>query len=183
MRGLSLKFILAAGLAASGGLAVAPAAQAHITLENRQAPVGSYYKAVLRVPHGCKGSDTTALRIQIPNGVLEVKPMPKPGWKLDIKQGAYDHPQTIHGAKVDKGVREISWSGGDLPDAYYDEFVFQAYLSSSLKAGETLYFPTIQTCKQGVTRWIEKSGSDDESSDPAPHLKLTAPQSSGHHGK
>ncbi|HXE20546.1 YcnI family copper-binding membrane protein [Castellaniella sp. UC4442_H9] len=183
MRAIPLKFVLATGLAASSGLAMVPAAQAHITLETRQAPAGGYYKAVVRVPHGCKGSDTTAVRVQIPDGVLDVKPMPKPGWRLEVKQGGYDHPQTLNGAKVDRGVREISWSGGDLPDAYYDEFIFRAYLSSSLKAGDTLYFPTIQECKQGMTRWIEKTDSDDESSDPAPHLKLTAPSSSGHHHK
>ena len=33
-------------------------ASAHVTLERRQAPVGSYYKAVFAVPHGCAGSAT-----------------------------------------------------------------------------------------------------------------------------
>ena len=45
-------------------LAVSPAA-AHVTLEKRQAPVGSYYKAVFAVPHGCAGSPTVKLRVQI----------------------------------------------------------------------------------------------------------------------
>ncbi|ESZ34411.1 hypothetical protein X732_26040 [Mesorhizobium sp. L2C066B000] len=31
------------------------AALAHITLETKEAAVGSTYKAVLRVPHGCEG--------------------------------------------------------------------------------------------------------------------------------
>jgi len=162
------------------GLAAVPAAQAHVTLETQQAAVGSYYKAVLRVPHGCDGSDTTALRVRIPDGVLEVKPMPKPGWTLAIKQGKYDHPQTLHGSQVDHGVQELSWSGGDLPDAYYDEFTFRAYLSSSLKPGTTLYFPTIQECKQGVSRWIDTSGGHDEAGNPAPHVKLTAPAANRH---
>jgi len=173
----------ACGALSAAIIAVATTALAHSTLETSQASPNSTYKGVLRVPHGCKGSDTTAVRVQIPDGVLDVKPMPKPGWRLEVRQGGYDHPQTLNGAKVDRGVREISWSGGDLPDAYYDEFIFRAYLSSSLKAGDTLYFPTIQECKQGMTRWIEKTDSDDESSDPAPHLKLTAPSSSGHHHK
>jgi uncharacterized protein YcnI len=34
----------------------ASAANAHVTLERRQAPVGSYYKAVFAVPHGCAGA-------------------------------------------------------------------------------------------------------------------------------
>ena len=41
-------------------LAASPAA-AHVTLEKRQAPVGSYYKAVFAVPHGCAGSATVKL--------------------------------------------------------------------------------------------------------------------------
>ena len=36
---------------ALAALVVSPAS-AHVTLEKRQAPVGSYYKAVFAVPHG-----------------------------------------------------------------------------------------------------------------------------------
>src|SRR4029077_18291821 len=42
-------------------LAASPA-NAHITLETRQAAVGSYYKAVFAVPHGCAGSPTIKIR-------------------------------------------------------------------------------------------------------------------------
>ncbi|WP_323018247.1 YcnI family protein [Castellaniella sp.] len=168
-----------------GGAAAAlffslPAAQAHVTLATGQATVGSYYMAVVRVPHGCQGSDTTRLRVRIPEGVLAVKPQPKAGWKTDIVQGKYDQPQTLHGAKLDQGVREVSWSGA-LPDAYYDEFVFRAFLSSSLKAGSTLYFPVVQECAQGVDRWINTSGGE-EAEGAAPRVKLVAPAAAaGHH--
>src|SRR5262249_35554825 len=60
---------------------VAPAA-AHVTLEHQQAKVSAPYKAVLRVPHGCEGTATTAIRVKIPDGVIGVKPMPKSGWTL-----------------------------------------------------------------------------------------------------
>ena len=46
------------------------AALAHITLETQEAAAGSTYKAVLRVPHGCEGKATTAVRVQIPEGVI-----------------------------------------------------------------------------------------------------------------
>ena len=39
----------------------ATAASAHITLETQQAAIGSTYKAVVRVPHGC-GTDAKANR-------------------------------------------------------------------------------------------------------------------------
>jgi uncharacterized protein YcnI len=154
-------------------------ASAHITLEKQEAAIGSGYKAVLRVPHGCKGSATVSLSVQIPAGVIAVKPQPKPGWRIDIGRGKYDQPYDYYGSKVGEGVRTITWSDGRLPDDYYDEFVFNSYLTKGLEAGGTLYFPVVQTCEEGVERWIEipaagKNADDYES--PAPALKLLAPQ-------
>ena len=63
-------------LAAVAVLVTSPAL-AHVTLETKQATVGSSYKAVFTVPHGCAGSATTKIRVQIPEGVIGVKPMPK----------------------------------------------------------------------------------------------------------
>jgi uncharacterized protein YcnI len=151
---------------------------AHVTLETRQAPVGASYKAVLRVPHGCDGSATTAIRVRIPAGVIGVKPMPKPGWKLDVVTGKYAKPFTLRGAKMSEGVAEIAWSGGSLADAYYDEFVFTSTLSEELESGQTIYFPVVQECEKGVHRWIEIPASEGAAEDhsvgpePAPGLKL-----------
>jgi uncharacterized protein YcnI len=178
-KGLLMKFSLAAGMLALFGLATA--AQAHVTLETSQAAAGSYYKAVLRVGHGCDGAPTSRLRVRIPDGVLAVKPQPKAGWTLDLTQGRYAQPQTLHGATVDSGVREISWSG-ELPDAYYDEFVFRVYLSDALKPGQTVYFPVVQECGQGVSRWIDTTGNPDAEG-PAPGVKIVAPaHEDGAHG-
>ena len=66
-------------LGAAGAVVVVCSACAHVTLETREAPVGTPYKAVLRVPHGCEGAATVALRVRIPEGMIAVKPMPKPG--------------------------------------------------------------------------------------------------------
>ncbi|TIM61759.1 MAG: DUF1775 domain-containing protein, partial [Mesorhizobium sp.] len=57
------KYLLAVGAVLALGT---NAALAHITLETQEAAVGSTYKAVLRVPHGCEGKATTAVRVQIP---------------------------------------------------------------------------------------------------------------------
>ncbi|MDN5843997.1 MAG: DUF1775 domain-containing protein [Alcaligenaceae bacterium] len=160
-------------------LAATTPASAHITLQTGAAAVGSYYKAVLQVPHGCKGAATTAIKIRIPEGVISVKPQPKAGWKIDMARGDYAADYTLHGAKVTSGVKELSWTGGPLPDDYYDEFVFHAYLTPGLKAGDKLYFPVVQECEQGVDRWIDTSGAKGVEN-PAPSLKLT-PKASGHH--
>jgi uncharacterized protein YcnI len=162
-------------LGVAGALAAASFAFAHITLENQQAPVGASYKAVLRVPHGCDGSATVAVRVRIPEGYIDVKPMPKPGWKLDTVKGKYQKPMGLRGATVSEGVTEVDWSGGNLPDAYYDEFVLTGYLGDDLQAGQTLYFPVVQDCEKGVNRWIEIPSADGpkgEAAEPAAALKL-----------
>ena len=73
-------------------------------------------------------------------------------------------------------MTEISWSGGKLPDAYYDEFVFAAFLAGDLEAGKTLYFPVVQECEKGVHRWIEIPAAGRAGPtiypEPAPALKL-----------
>jgi uncharacterized protein YcnI len=163
-------------LGAAGAAAFACAASAHVTLESREAPVGAPYKAVLRVPHGCDGAATVALRVRVPEGMIAVKPMPKPGWKIETVSGKY--PKTynyFHGAKLSEGVVEVSFSGGNLPDAYYDEFVFTGFLAGDLEPGTTLYFPVVQECDKGVNRWIEIPAAGKSSGDyrePAPALKL-----------
>jgi periplasmic copper chaperone A len=164
--------ILAAALAASP-------VHAHVSLENRQAAVGSYYNAVFGVPHGCAGSATTKIRVQIPEGVIGIKPMPKAGWKLETIKGKYAAEYEFHGAKLSEGVKEVVWSGGKLADDNYDEFVMATYLTDRLKANTTLYFPVVQECEQGVSRWIDIPAAgqgghshDHGSKSPAPGLKL-----------
>jgi uncharacterized protein YcnI len=156
-------------------------AAAHVTLEKRQAPVGSYYKAVLAVPHGCAGSPTVKLRVQIPEGVIGIKPMPKPGWTIEMVKGKYAAEYEFHGGKISEGVKEVVWSAGKLADDNFDEFVFSSYLTPGLKPDTTLYFPVVQECEQGVSRWIDipaagqgGHGHGHDSKTPAPGLKLIA---------
>src|SRR5262245_15805391 len=99
-------------LAAAASALLAGPAYAHITLEQGEAPVGSPYKAVLRVPHGCDGKATVAIRVKIPEGVIAAKPMPKPGWKLDKIKGKYTKTYDYYGKPTSEGVQEIDWSGG-----------------------------------------------------------------------
>jgi periplasmic copper chaperone A len=153
-------------------LACISGAFAHITLETREAPVGSSYKAVLRVPHGCDGSATVALRVRIPEGFLDVKPMPKAGWTLKVTRGGYPKAMSLRGVKVSEGVTEVAWSGGHLPDAYYDEFVLTGYLSNDLLPDQSIYFAIVQECEKGVNRWIATPAAGQESAEPAAGLKL-----------
>lgn len=170
---MSKMIFMAAAFAALG----ATQALAHVTLETQTASVGATYKAVARVPHGCKGAATTRLRVQIPEGVIAVKPMPKPGWTLETVKGKYEKAYDYYGTPTSEGVREVVWSGGKLLDEHYDEFVFRAYLTTDLKPDTTLYVPIVQECEGGgVERWIEIPAAGKVSDDykfPAPGLKLT----------
>jgi uncharacterized protein YcnI len=166
----------ACALVAVLSIAFASTATAHVTLERKETPVGAFYKAVLSVPHGCEGSATVKVAVTIPEGVISVKPMVKPGWSLEVKRGAYARPYSyLHGAKLTQGPQEITWSGGNIPDAYYDEFVMQTFIAGELTPGTSLYFPVIQTCEKGEHRWIETPSSPKTGSghgEPAPGLKL-----------
>jgi uncharacterized protein YcnI len=150
------------------------AANAHITLEAQSASAGSSYKAVFRVPHGCEGTATVKIRVRLPDGVINVKPQPKPGWEISKVMEKLAKPMTLdHGREITETIREVDWSGGKLPDDFYDEFVLRAELPD--KPGATIYFPVVQECEKGINRWIEipepgKSSRDYK--EPAPGLKL-----------
>jgi uncharacterized protein YcnI len=165
------RFLAAVAIATSA----ASSASAHITLENREATIDSSYKAVFEVPHGCAGSATVKIRVQIPEGVIAAKPMPKPGWSVEAIKGKYSADYDFHGSKLSEGVREVVWSGGKLPDDNYDEFVISTFLTGGLKPNTTLYFPVVQECEQGVSRWIDippDAAHARDSKSPAPGVKL-----------
>ncbi len=160
----------ATALLALAGL-TSPAA-AHITLATTEAAVGSTFKAVLVAGHGCAGAATTGMRVQIPEGFYNVKPMPKAGWELKTVTGPYATPFDNHGTVLTEGVTEIMWSGGELPDAFFDEFIFRGTFGSNLEEGSTFYFPVIQICGTTEDAWIDTSG-DADAELPAPSVTLT----------
>jgi uncharacterized protein YcnI len=175
------KVLTRIAVAAVGLACFAGAAEAHVTLEVQEARAGSSYKAVFKTPHGCKGAPTTTVRVRIPEGVISVKPMPKPGWKLETVKGPYAKTYDFfHGLKLSEGVKEVVWSGGELPDEFYDEFVVSGFLAADLPVGSTLYFPVVQECPGGAAeRWIEipKEGESPWLLEkPAPFLKLLPKQ-------
>lgn len=170
---MTKRVFIAALLGAS--VAFPLAASAHITLERQEAKVGGGYKAVFRVPHGCAGSPTVAIHIQIPEGVINVKPQPKAGWQVATVKGKYEKSYTLYGSTLTEGVKQVDFTGGNLPDDFYDEFVLNTTLAGDLPADTTIYFPVVQDCTSGTDRWIEipaagKTAEDYEN--PAPGLKL-----------
>jgi periplasmic copper chaperone A len=154
-----------------------PGAEAHVSLVTKEAAPNSSYKAVLQVPHGCDGEATNSVRVQIPEGVIAVKPMPKAGWTLTTTRGAYAKAYENHGRTVAEGVKEIVWSGGNLSDDHFDEFTFTAVIATDGGAAKAVYFPTVQQCAKGEAAWIEIPTAQQSSRDlkkPAPSLRISA---------
>jgi periplasmic copper chaperone A len=156
-------------------LAIASQAFAHILLETPQATPGRAFKAIFSVPHGCHGKATTALKIDIPGGIIGAKPMPKPGWTLSKARGA-------HGAEAE-GVTSVTWADGNLPNDEYDEFVISVHLAATLTPGTTVYFPVVQSCGDQTMAWTDVPQAAQMAADlkmPAPGLLVlagAAPQS------
>jgi uncharacterized protein YcnI/copper(I)-binding protein len=165
-----------AALAATTLFTLAAAAFAHSTLEVQEAALGASYKAVLRIPHGCGTEATHTVRVQIPEGFYNVKPMPKAGWKLETVTGPYENTYMNHGTEVTEGVKEIVWSEGNLPNEWYDEFVFRGTFADTLEPG-IFSFPAIQECANGEEAWIETAADAER---PAPSVTLVAAGSDAH---
>jgi len=100
--------------------------------------------------------------------------MVKAGWDIETMRGPYARSHShFHGATFDQGVKEVTWSGGKLPDAFYDEFVLSVFIAGDLSAGQNLYFPVIQTCEKGEHRWVDvPEPAQHPAGDPAPAVKL-----------
>ena len=133
---------------------------AHVTLDTREAPALGYVRLAIRVPHGCDGAATIAIRMQVPEGVTAVKAQPKAGWTLSLvaDEGSGVGAKAGPGHDASPAVKEVAWRGGPLPDAYYEEFLIRVRLPDG--PGQTVWFPFVQECEGGkVTRWIEKPGA------------------------
>jgi len=130
-------------------LLAAPLSHAHVSLEQTSAAAGTYQKLTFRVGHGCQGSATDTLTVVLPEAIGGAKPMPKSGWTVST-----DKP------------REVTWNGGPLADAHYDEFSMQVKLPAL--PGKQ-YFKVIQLCDKARMEWHEIPGA------PGARLKEPAP--------
>lgn len=149
-------------------------AQAHVGLEQAKATAGSYHKLTFKIGHGCEGTGTHTVKVSLPETAMGAKPMPKAGWKLDTVSAPLSKPYTSHGKTIEKDVREVTWSGGLLPDAFYDEFSIQVKLTET--PGK-IYFKVTQLCEKGRLDWTEIPAEGQSSKGlkaPAPVLEIEA---------
>lgn len=139
-----------------GFMAAYQPALAHVVLSEPQAMAGSYHKATLRVSHGCSGSPTNGITVQVPTGFEGAKPQPKTGWVISTRKAQLATPYTSHGKTVTEDVVELRWTAASneaaLPDSQFDEFSFLGRLPD--QAGP-LWVKVLQTCESGQNDWSD----------------------------
>ena len=157
-------------------------ANSHAMLAQTDAESGSFYKGILTITHGCEGSATTKVTVDIPYGVRGTKPMPKAGWELDVVTTELVKPYIANDGKtVTHDVTQITWYGNSLEDGHFDEFVFRGQIG--VGTGTRLYFPVRQECVVGEINWTQTPEGQanhnghhgDHAGHAAPKLEYPAP--------
>ncbi len=133
-----------------------PLAMAHVSfVDAKSIKQGQSFKATFAIPHGCGDSATKKVTIQMPEGVINVKAMPKANWSVQQQKHHYQNSYTLWEKQVSSGVSSITWQG-TLPNDQYDEFTFTGFLAQA--DNQAVYFPVTQTCEQGQFLWIDTTG-------------------------
>ncbi|OWY63185.1 hypothetical protein B7486_54465 [cyanobacterium TDX16] len=176
------RVLAGAGVAMVGLVVLAGPATAHVYFEETEAPAGGYALLTLDVPHGCDESATTEVAVQLPEGTTSVTPEQVPGWEAEVTVEELDEPLEVqHGEPITEGPTQVTWTatGEPLPHDRLLRFSMSVGMPAG-EAGDIAYFPTVQTCEEGETAWIERwDGEGEEPESPSPSVELVA---DGGHG-
>lgn len=164
------------------GMLTLGSAAAHVGGSPSSAPAGTSTVFTLSVPHGCAGSPTTRLEISVPEQLLAVTPTRTAGWRVEIVREELEEPVVDgHGNEVTDRVDRIVYTAREsLPDGQRDTFELAFAVPDT--PGDVLAFPTVQTCEEGETAWIEVPADGQDAHDldaPAPTLEVVAADPAG----
>lgn len=111
---------------------------AHVVVQPSTVNVAQRLNFVVGVPTE-KDVPTTSVRLVLPEDLESVRPLVKPGWRVEIKKNEEGKPI------------EIIWSGGQIPADMKDEFVVSAKAPST---EAELHWKAYQTYSDGsVVSW------------------------------
>lgn len=181
-RAIRIAAATATGAAALILLGAGPAS-AHVSADKAEVPAGGFTSVGFTVPHGCEESPTTAIAIQIPEGIYNASPQVHPGWDITVEQETLAPPVTgAHGNEISERPSVITFTaqpGNALPNGYRD--VFNIGFQAPDTPGETMFFPIVQTCEAGEMAWIEQwDGDGEEPEHPAPAVVIGEAEGAGH---
>jgi uncharacterized protein YcnI len=158
---------LAIGATAGLALAIAAplAAFAHVHVDPGTASAGATRTLTFAFSHGCDDAPTTALAIDIPEGVGNATPVVQGGWSISRDLGADGVPTRVvftPDAPVESGLKAT---------------VSMDVLFTEDAAGTVVAFPVTQTCVQGETAWTQVAEDGEDPHDleaPAPVVAVGA---------
>ncbi|KRF30988.1 YcnI family protein [Yonghaparkia sp. Soil809] len=148
--------IAALALAAGAGLAIAgpTAAFAHVSASSDSTAPGGRALVTFSMSHGCEGSSTTVVTIDIPESIPTVAPTVYAGWSVEKVMVPLDAPIETEYDTLTERVGQIVYTATDAPlaDGYRAAFDLQVTLPEG-EPGERIEFPTTQTCEVGTAAW------------------------------
>jgi uncharacterized protein len=161
-----------AAVAGAATLLAPPAALAHVSFHPNAIPQGAFVTTDVRVPNEESKANVTAIRVKLPDGVLDAEGAPPAGWSFSAKTRKLAKPIKTDDGTVTSEVTEVDFIGGRIGPGEFGNFPIALGLPDSAKQGQVIGFPTIQTYSNGdVVRWIGNP-TDDK---PAPTIDVTAP--------
>lgn len=125
-------------------------AAAHVLLETATPNGDGTTTLTFSFEHGCDGSPTTGLDVTLPAGVEAVSTTQPEGWAAEQEPGV------------------VRWEGTPVADGTAARFELVARVSGT--AGQAFWFPTTQTCTEGVHEWVD---TDPAGAHPAPSFVAT----------
>jgi periplasmic copper chaperone A len=166
---------LLTGVLAGAVLAVAApvAASAHIHVTPTESAAAAATTLAFSFSHGCEESPTTALVIDIPEGVTNVVPVAQGGWSIErdtASNGTVSRVTFRADTPVDNGIR--------------GEVALDLRFAEEL-ADTDVAFPVTQVCADTETAWTQVAADGEaEPESPAPLVAVgaVAEEGDGHDG-
>ncbi|OJX65512.1 MAG: hypothetical protein BGO95_10645 [Micrococcales bacterium 73-13] len=174
--------LIMGGAALVGAVALtlggALAASAHVGLSGSSDEAGASSLLTFSFSHGCDGSPTTGLTIQIPEGINSVTPQIDALWDVEKVTEQLQTPiQDAHGNEITERVAQVVYTAKTpFADGYRGEATLSLTLPEDA-AGSSLAFPTIQSCEVGENAWVqiaEEGQTHDDLDSPAPTFAVVA---------
>lgn len=141
------------------------AASAHVHVDPAAAAAGATETLTFSFAHGCDDSPTTALAIDIPEGVANATPVVQGGWTITRELGTDGVPTRVvftADTPVESGLKAS---------------VAMDVLFAESAADSELAFPVTQTCAVGETAWTQVAEDDQDPEEldaPAPVVTVGA---------